>query len=142
MSMEASYIGLYTFIISLIALSGGTIAEAKLDRFLKRTNADQNTPVDKTDKLLLRMIKDGYLVKHKDSSTGDEVIEYMIGPRGKTEVVDSGGVEGLVKTVYGDDAVDDLDRRIKRSMGLEEKGMAKRQGEGLAGRDEESEVRE
>jgi melanoma-associated antigen len=118
--LESSYIGLYTFLISVISLSGGSIAEAKLERYLKRTNADQYTPVDKTEKLLHRLCKEGYLMRIKESSGGEEVVEYMVGPRGKVEV-GSRGVAGLVKGVYGDSAMEDLDARVNRSMGLNEK---------------------
>ncbi|KZF22185.1 MAGE-domain-containing protein [Xylona heveae TC161] len=117
---ESTYIALYTFIISLISLSGGAIAEAKLDRYLRRTNTDQYTPLDKTEKLLAQMCKDGYLVKVKDTSTGEESIEYLVGPRGKLEVGEA-GVTGLIKTVYGDSVEpDDMDKRIKRSLGIQE----------------------
>ncbi len=116
---EATYVGLYTFIISVISLSGGSIPESKLERYLQRTNAEFYTPIDKTDKLLQRLCKEGYLVKIKDSSSGDEVVEYMVGPRGKVEI-GTNGVAGLVHTVYRDSAVDDLDARIERSLGLQE----------------------
>ncbi|KAI9794537.1 MAG: hypothetical protein M1816_004424 [Peltula sp. TS41687] len=122
---EATYVGLYTFIISIISLCGGTIAEAKLERYLKRTNADQYTPIDKTDKLLQRLCKEGYLVKVKDTSSGEEVVEYMVGPRGKVEIGQD-GVTGLVKTVYGEDAMDDLDARIQRSLGVNDPAKKKR----------------
>ena len=113
----------------MILVSGGSIAEAKLERYLKRTNADQYTPVDKTEKLLQRLCKEGYLVRIKESSGGEEVIEYMVGPRGKVEV-GIGGVAGLVKGVYGDSAMEDLDARIERSMGLNEKEKKGRGKEG------------
>ncbi|KAI9883680.1 MAG: hypothetical protein M1823_004562 [Watsoniomyces obsoletus] len=116
---EATYVGLYTFIVSIISLSGGTIPEPKLERYLQRTNAELYTPIDKTDKLLQRLCKEGYLVKIKDASSGDEVVEYMVGPRGKVEI-GTNGVAGLVHTVYGDSAIDDLDARIERSLGLQE----------------------
>lgn len=116
---EATYIGLYTFLISVISLSGGSIGESKLERYLKRTNADQYTPIDKTEKVLQRMCKEGYLVKLKDSTGGEEIVEYMVGPRGKVEVgVDA--VIGVARTVYGDEDVDDLDARVQRSMGIDE----------------------
>ncbi|KAF2198285.1 MAGE-domain-containing protein [Delitschia confertaspora ATCC 74209] len=120
--VESAYVGLYTMIISLIALSGGTLPEAKLERFLKRVNADQSTPVDKTDKLLARMTKEGYIVKVKDqsSSTAEELIDYMVGPRGKVEVGDE-GVAGLVRAVYGKGTVPDLEKRIERSLGISER---------------------
>lgn len=97
---ESTYTALYTFLISLITLSGGSIQEQKLDRYLQRTNTDQYTPVDRTDRLLQRMCKDGYLVRNREMDGGEEIIEYMVGPRGKTEVGES-GVSGLVREVYG-----------------------------------------
>jgi melanoma-associated antigen len=114
---ESIYVGLYTFIIATIYLGGGSLSEAKLDRYLKRTNADQSTPIDRTDKLLQRMIKDGYIFKIKDSSSGEEMVEYIVGPRGKTEVGEE-GVAQFVKTVYGESDVEDLDRRLEWSIGL------------------------
>ena len=118
---EAAYIGLYTFIISVISLSGGTIGEAKLERYLKRTNAEQYTPIDKTEKLLQRMAKEGYIVKLRDTSGGEEVTEYMVGPRGKLEV-GADGVMGVARTVYAGDEVDmdDLDAKLRRNLGMEE----------------------
>ncbi|KAF1967164.1 MAGE-domain-containing protein [Bimuria novae-zelandiae CBS 107.79] len=118
--LAGAYIGLYSTVISLILLSGGTLSEAKLDRFLKRMNAGDSTPVDTTDKVLMRMAKDGYIVKIKDTQGGEELVDYMVGPRGKVEVGKE-GVRDLVRTVYGDD-VQDLDQRLKRSLGLGEDG--------------------
>ncbi|KAI9858074.1 MAG: hypothetical protein M1813_007886 [Trichoglossum hirsutum] len=133
---ESSYVGLYTFLISVISLSGGSIAEAKLERYLRRTNADHYTPIDKTEKLLQRLCKEGYLMRIKDSSGGEELVEYMVGPRGKVEV-SSEGVVGLVKGVYKDTAMDDLDARIMRSMGLSDK---KKKGHGKRGPHRRGEV--
>jgi hypothetical protein len=115
-AQEASYVGLYSFIIGLIYLHGGRLQDSKLDRHLRRMNAEQTTPVDKTDKLLARMVREGYIVKIKDVGSGDDMIEYMVGPRGKVEV-GAEGVGSLVRTVYGD-SVDDLDKRLERSLGL------------------------
>lgn len=114
--LDGAYIGLYSMVISLILLSGGTLSEGKLDRFLKRMNAGDTTPVDTTEKVLARMAKDGYIVKIKDTQGGDEVVDYIVGPRGKIEVGKE-GVANFVRTVYGDD-VEDLDGRLKRSLGL------------------------
>jgi hypothetical protein len=114
---ESAYIGLYTFIISLIYLKGGALPEAALDRFLRRANADQTTPVDRTEKLLQRMIKDNYITKVKDSSSGEEKVHYITGPRGKVEVGEE-GVTQFVKNVWGDDDADGLDLRIQRSLTL------------------------
>src|ERR1700712_484199 len=114
---ESTYVALYTFIIATIYLGGGSLPESKLDRYLKRTNADQSTPIDRTDKLLQRMIKDGYILKIKDSSSGEEMVEYLVGPRGKAEVGED-GVAQFVKRVYGEADTEDLDKRLERSLGL------------------------
>lgn len=121
--VESAYVGLYTMVISLIALSGGSLPEQKLERHLKRLNADQTTPVDKTEKVLARMVKEGYILKSKDTSAGEELVDYYIGPRGKVEVGDE-GVAGLVRAVYGQDALPDLEKRIERSLGLTERRQA------------------
>ncbi|KAI9833054.1 MAG: hypothetical protein M1819_003887 [Sarea resinae] len=114
---ESTYIGLYTFIIALISLSGGSISEAKLERYMRRANADQYTPIDRTERLLARLCKEGYLVKFRDASSGEEVVEYMVGPRGKVEIGPE-GVAGMIKTVYAADEAEDLDQRIQRSLNL------------------------
>jgi hypothetical protein len=119
---DASYIGLYTMIISLIQLSGGQMRESTLDRLLRRLNIDQSTPVDSREKVFARMIKEGYIVRIKDNSSGEEVIEYMVGPRGKVEV-DKQSVASFVRTVVGG-GVEDLEQRLTRSLGLGEEGEA------------------
>jgi hypothetical protein len=63
-------------------------------------NAEDYTPIDKTDKLLARLCKEGYLVRTKESDGNEEIVEFMVGPRGKVEV-GSSGVAGLVREVYG-----------------------------------------
>lgn len=129
---ESQYVALYTFVISLILLSGGTLPDGKLDRYLKRVNVDETTPfansaayngMDKTEKLLKRMEKDSYIVKIRDTSTGEETIDWIVGQRGKVEVGEQ-GVTGLVTAVYGEldeDASTDLQRRVDRSLGAGEK---------------------
>lgn len=121
--IEASYVGLYTFIISLILLAGGQLPEAKLERYLRQANADQSTPIDRTDKMLSRMVKEGYIVRVKENADGEEVIDYRVGPRGRVEVGED-GVAAMVKTVYGDNATEDLEKRIQRSLGLADLGRA------------------
>jgi hypothetical protein len=103
--------------ISLIYLSGGSILEDTFNRHLRRVNADKNTPIETTEKLLQRMIADGYLSRSKDNSSGEEVVEYRVGPRGKVEVGED-GVAGLVKKVYGDAADEDLLQRLNRTLKL------------------------
>jgi hypothetical protein len=102
---EANYTALYTFILSLIFLNASAITDQKLERYLKRVNADTYTPVGGKEKLLQRMIKEGYVDKRRDTSSGEEVIEWIPGPRGKVEVGVQ-GVMGLVRTVYGYGAVE------------------------------------
>ena len=102
---ESSYTALYTFILSLIYLNNSSLTDGKLERYLKRVNADTYTPVGSKEKVLQRMMKEGYIERRRDTSSGEEIIEWVPGPRGKIEVgVD--GVAGLVRTVYGYGAVE------------------------------------
>lgn len=96
------------------------LPEAKLERYLRRTNADHSTPVDKTDKLLQRLIKEGYIVRIKENTGGEELVSYMVGPRGKVEVGED-GVADFVRSVYGGKADEDLDRKLDRSLGLNQR---------------------
>jgi hypothetical protein len=94
-------------------------------------NADDYTPIDKTDKLLARLCKEGYLVRTREMDGGEEVIEFMVGPRGKMEV-GSGGAAGLVREVYGRgrgsreegstqaerELRADFEARLRRSLGM------------------------
>ena len=116
---EAAYVGLYTFLISTISLSGGSISNEKLLRNLRRLNAEENTPLDTTENLLAKMMRQGYLVRHKDSSSGDEAVNWIVGPRGKVEV-GVWGVRGLVRSVYGENAPGDLGERLGVSLGTRE----------------------
>lgn len=106
--MESAYTGLYTFIIGLILLNGGSLQEQKLDRYLSRVNAETYTPIDRTDRFLQRLCKEGYLLRNREMDGGDEIIEYMVGPRGKVEV-GARGVAGLVREVYGRQALTEYD---------------------------------
>ena len=114
--VEAAYTALCSVIITLILLSDGALSEGKLDRFLRRMNADRVTPVDATDKVLARMAREGYIVKVKETQGGDELVDYMVGPRGKVEVGKEGAAN-LVRAVHGGSS-DDLEQRLKRSLGL------------------------
>jgi DNA-binding PadR family transcriptional regulator len=130
LDLESQYTGLYTFVVSLIFLNGGMLPDGKLERYLKRVNIEEAAAQnslnimasggDKTEKLLKRMEKDGYVIKIRDNSTGEEVVEWTVGPRGRTEIGDS-GVRGMVKQVYGE--VEDpaeLTRALERSLGANE----------------------
>ncbi|KFY88215.1 hypothetical protein V500_06497 [Pseudogymnoascus sp. VKM F-4518 (FW-2643)] len=116
---ESAYMGLYTLIVSIIMLNGGRVSDEKLMRYLQRLNANVNTPVDKTELVFAKMQKQGYIVKIKDNASGTDIKEWMVGPRGKVEV-GAEGVKGLVETVYGDTAPDDLDVRLKASLGIKD----------------------
>ena len=129
--MESTYTGMYSFIIAVILLNGGSLQETKLERYLKRTNADTYTPLDRTDKFLQRLCKEGYLVRMREMDGGEEIIEYMVGPRGKIEV-GIRGVAGLVREVYGrpseadmadmtaaeKDKMEDFEQRLANGLGM------------------------
>ncbi|GLA70162.1 hypothetical protein AtubIFM55763_011369 [Aspergillus tubingensis] len=140
--MESTYTGLYSFIIAVIVLNGGTIHEQKLERYLKRTNTDAWTPIDRTDRFLQRLCKEGYLVRNRDVDGGEEVIEYILGPRGKIEV-GTKGVARLVREVYGQsegsERDDEFEIRLARSLGLKqpEPRAQEEQAEEGGGDDEE-----
>lgn len=123
-SHEDSYVGLYTMIIALIVISGGMMAEGKLDRALRRMNADQSTPVGTKDKTLAAMVKDGYIVKIKETTGGEETIDYIVGPRGKVEV-GRDGVANLIRIMYGTtETEEELDKKIKRTLDFAEANNA------------------
>lgn len=117
---ESAYVALYTFLISTIYLAGGTLPESKMSRCLARTNVERSTPVGETDKTLMRMIKEGYLVRIRDHSSGEEVIDWTVGQRGKEEV-GLEGVKGLVRAVYGEEEREELESRLNRSLGLNQR---------------------
>lgn len=74
-----------------------------------------------TEKLLQRLAKETYLEKRRDTSSGEEIIEWVVGPRGKIEVGER-GVQGFVRAVYGggrEEADEELERKLERSLGLQ-----------------------
>lgn len=125
---DSKYTGIYTLLVSLISLSGGSLPDAKMERCLTRLQMEDRTPLteyDRTEKLIKRMEKDGYIMKVKESSgTGDDDIYWIVGPRGKVEVGEN-GVRGLARTVFGsmesEADEDELERKIARSLGLNDK---------------------
>jgi hypothetical protein len=101
--------------ITLIIISGGMMPEGKLDRALRRMNADQSTPLGPKDKTLSAMVKDGYIVKIKDAS-GEESIDYIVGPRGKVEV-GRDGVAQFMRMMYGEsEDPEELEKKIQRTL--------------------------
>ena len=118
---ESAYIGLVTFILSLIYLSPAkSISESRLEKHLKRMNADNYVlHGEKTEKVLKRMEKEGYINKFRErDGGGEETVDYVLGARGKVEVGEL-GVAGLVRKVYGkkDAEAEELDKRLVRSLG-------------------------
>ena len=127
-SEDSRYTGIYTVLISLISLSGGTLPDTKFERCLTRLQMEDRTPIleyDRTEKLVKRMERDGYIVKVKESTgTGDDDVYWVVGPRGKVEVGEN-GVRGLAKTVFGametQAEEEQLERKIARSLGLSDR---------------------
>lgn len=120
-SVESAYTAFYTFVISVIFLSPrGMIPEPKLERYLKRVNADNHClGGEKTEKILKRMEREGYVVKVRErDGGGEESIDYVVGPRGKAEIGEK-GVAGVVRKVYGkkDLEAEELEKRLVRSLG-------------------------
>lgn len=96
---EAGYTALYTFIVSLVYLNTGELSEGRLERYLEKVNvkATGTTEWGMTEKVLARMVREGYLERRREDGEG---WVYTVGQRGKVEV-GVGGVAGLVKGVYG-----------------------------------------
>ncbi len=127
---EAAYTALYTMIIAIIQLSGGELSDPRLRRHLTRLNAaesvpslnpnDPNAPVEKTELVLQRMIKQGYLIKVvEDKSHGDEEsIMWYVGPRGKVEA-DNESLANLIRAVYGG-SDETLEKKLQRSLKVKE----------------------
>ncbi|RYP33370.1 hypothetical protein DL767_004775 [Monosporascus sp. MG133] len=120
---EASYIGFYTTIISLIVLSGGELSDMKLKRHLGRMNASQNLPMDKTDNVLQKLVRQGYLDKVVDKSDGDEdMVIWCVGPRGKVEVPPQ-SIAAFATEVWGE-LPDDFNKKLQKSLGLQDAPQA------------------
>lgn len=112
----AAYVGLYTMVIALITIAGGRLPEGKLDRALRRMNAEQTTPVDTKDKTLAAMARDGYIVKVREAVGGDETVDYIVGPRGRVEVGGE-GFAAVVRRVYGEgEGEAEVAQKIKRTL--------------------------
>lgn len=108
-------------VIALITISGGIMAEGKLDRALRRMNAEQSTPVGSKDKALAMMVKDGYIARIKDASgAGDETVDYIVGPRGRVDV-GRHGVARFLRAMHGEEEDEaELERRIQRTLNVAE----------------------
>jgi DNA-binding PadR family transcriptional regulator len=117
---EAAYIGVYTVIVAVIAMSPQqAMPDVRLIRTLKRMNIGENTPIGKTEAVLKKMATQGYIWKVTErQNNGDEDITYHLGPRGKIEI-SKPGIRDFVKEVYGDTAPDDLEKRLNRSLNMD-----------------------
>ncbi|CAN8100611.1 unnamed protein product [Discula destructiva] len=126
---EAAYVGFYTLVIALIRINGDDLPEAVLRRHLRRLNAEVNTFNDtKTEEMLSRLQKHGYLVKsvdkearqHGDAETGTR---WLVGPRGKVEVTNE-AIAGLVRAVWDtkdqDEGVE-LEKKLKATLNIRER---------------------
>ncbi|POR36850.1 Uncharacterized protein TPAR_02940 [Tolypocladium paradoxum] len=117
---EATYVGFYTMVVSLIWLNAGELTDQKLKRYLMRLNADQNVSNEKTEVTLKKMERQGYVVRKVErppvGQDGEQTITWHVGPRAKEEV-GLDGVMGMVREVYGEwDA--DLEKKLRTSLGL------------------------
>ena len=130
---EAAYIGLYTMLIAIITLSGGELSDPRLRRYLTRLNAaenmpsfnpnNENSPSEKTELVLQRMIKQGYLVRVADNKNpgDDDAITWHVGPRGKVEV-DNEAIAAVVREIYaGGQHNEDLERKLQASLKVKER---------------------
>ena len=125
---ESEYTAFYTVVVGMIYLNSNELTEQKLERYLKRFNAETNTPVGTLEKTVARMIREGYVEKKRENVGGEDQISYVVGPRGKVEV-GMKGTAGVVKSVYGLGAVEfnngpkmeeeELNKRLSRSLGIE-----------------------
>lgn len=105
-------------------LSGGELSDQKLRRYLNRVNAEANVAAEKTDDILKRMQSHGYVVRKvqknptSQANDGSEDITWLVGPRGQEEIgID--GVAGMVRSVYGEQADEALERKIGASLGIQ-----------------------
>ncbi|KAI5844776.1 MAGE family-domain-containing protein [Tricharina praecox] len=117
---EQTYDGFVTFVVAVIYLNGRTLSAQQLGRYLARFNADEWMPLDRTEKILQLMMKQGYIIRVKDDGGDSEHFEYHLGPRAKVEIGQE-GVLSLIKTVYGDEQIEDLEAKFKRNVGVDMK---------------------
>ncbi|KAI0848227.1 MAGE-domain-containing protein [Daldinia vernicosa] len=118
-SEEAAYVGFYTMVISLIVLNGGELSDTKLRRYLTRLNASQNLPMDKTDNVLQKIVRQGYVDKVVEKSDGDEdAVTWCIGSRGRVEVPPE-SIAAVIIEVWGE-LPDDFHTKLQRSLGIQE----------------------
>lgn len=105
-------------IISLIILNGGELSDTKLRRYLARLNAGQNLPMDKTDNVLQKIVRQGYVDKVVEKHDGDDdAVTWCIGPRGRVEVPPE-SIAAVVTEVWGE-LPNDFNEKLQRSLGVQ-----------------------
>ncbi|KAM0355769.1 hypothetical protein ACHAPU_000155 [Fusarium lateritium] len=118
---EATYVAFYTLTITMIWLNGGELSEQKLKRYLLRLNADRMVSMDKTEIILKRMERQGYVIKRVErppvGQDGEHTTTWHVGPRGKEEV-GLDGVKGMVREVYGEDYDEDTEKKVRSSLNI------------------------
>lgn len=126
---EATYSAFYTMVVSFIWLNGGELSEQKLQRYLTRLNADRMVSSERTEVVLKRMERQGYVMKKVDRPPvgydGDQTISWHVGPRAKEEI-GLDGVMGLVREVYGQPDDDAFDKKLRSSLGIKNRPLAER----------------
>ncbi|KKF94263.1 MAGE family protein [Ceratocystis platani] len=132
---EATYAGFYTLVVTLILLHGGEMTDPKLRRYLARMNADTHLGMHRTNDVLSRMERHGYLTKKidKDAFTGaddERNTSYLVGPRAKIELAPE-NVAQFVRAVYGE-VTPEIEKQISASLGTE-LGGPRGEAEGASG---------
>ncbi|KAK1255789.1 hypothetical protein MKX07_008048 [Trichoderma sp. CBMAI-0711] len=126
---EATYSAFYTTVVSFIWLNGGELSEQKLQRYLTRLNADRMVSSERTEVVLKRMERQGYVMKKVDRPPvgydGDQTISWHVGPRAKEEI-GLDGVMGLVREVYGNPDDDAFDKKLRASLGIKNRPLTER----------------
>lgn len=91
----------------------------KLKRHLARVNAGQNLPMGKTDEVLTKLVRQGYLdrVVEKADHAEEDTVTWCVGTRGKVEFPPE-SIKGFLTIVWGDDKPDDFEKKVNRSLGL------------------------
>lgn len=119
---ESTYAAFYTLIVSCIWLNGGELSDQKMKRYLTRLNADQNLWTDKTDVVLKKMERHGYVIKRTErppvGQDGEHTITWHVGTRAREEI-GLDGVIGIVKEVYGGTNAS-LEKKLKLSLGIKD----------------------
>jgi hypothetical protein len=105
-------------------LTGGELSDVKLRRYLTRLNASQNLPMDKTENVLQKLVRQGYVDKVVERVEGDEdSITWCVGPRGKVEVSNQ-NIAQVVTEVWREPS-DDFDKKLEKSLGVQRTAQAR-----------------